>query len=124
MNKVLFLIIGVALASFRIFGGAVVSQVASGLPAMEHSELLPLFLPEGTETRQSSSYDPSGIELQDIEGHALAPIYSVSGFEEGKWLRFQFTGSIQIQFTNGKSGSTAVLSAMMFEGSMKPLRAK
>ena len=27
---------------------------------MEHPELLPLFLPEGTETRQSSSYDPSG----------------------------------------------------------------
>src|SRR6185437_2205991 len=36
------------------------SLVAPGLPMMEHPELLPLFLPDGTETRQSSSYDPSG----------------------------------------------------------------
>ena len=31
-----------------------------GLTTMEHPELLPLLPPDGTETRQSSSYDPSG----------------------------------------------------------------
>ncbi len=41
-------------------GGAVASPVAPGLPTMEHPELLPLLPPDGTETRQSSSYDPSG----------------------------------------------------------------
>jgi hypothetical protein len=47
-------------AQSNIFGGATAGLVSPGLSAMEHPELLPLFLPEGTETRQSSSYDPSG----------------------------------------------------------------
>ena len=49
-----------ALAQPKAFGGAVALPAAPGLPAMEHPELLPLFPPEGTETRQFSSYDPSG----------------------------------------------------------------
>src|SRR5271156_2233899 len=49
-----------ALAQWRAFGGAVASAVLPGLATMEHPELLPLLPPDGTETRQSSSYDPSG----------------------------------------------------------------
>ena len=49
-----------ALAQPKAFGGAVAGLAVPGLPAMEHPELLPLFLPEGTETRQFISYDPSG----------------------------------------------------------------
>jgi len=41
-------------------GGAVAALTTPGLETMEHPELLPLFLPDGTETRQSSSYDSSG----------------------------------------------------------------
>ena len=55
------------------------------------------------------------IELLDLEGHVLAPACTVSGFEQGKWLRYQFSGSIQVRLTNRKSGSTAVLSALMFD---------
>jgi D-arabinan exo alpha-(1,3)/(1,5)-arabinofuranosidase (non-reducing end) len=48
------------LAPPKAFGGAVADLVAPGLPTMDHPELLPIFLPDGTETRQSSSHDPSG----------------------------------------------------------------
>ena len=48
-----------ALAQPGAFGGAVAGPGAPGLSAMEQPELLPLFPPEGTETRQLSSYDPS-----------------------------------------------------------------
>jgi len=36
------------------FGGAVAALTTPGLDTMEHPELLPLFLPDGTETRQSA----------------------------------------------------------------------
>jgi hypothetical protein len=52
-------ILCLVLAQFRVLGGAVACQAAPGLPAMEHPEMLPLFPPEGTETGQFSSYDPS-----------------------------------------------------------------
>jgi len=64
-------------------------------------------------------YDKKGreetIELADMQGHGLAPACTVSNFEEGKWLRFQFSGSIQVRLTNRKIDSTAVLSALMFD---------
>lgn len=47
-------------APANVFSGVVAGLVAPGLPAMEKPELLPFFPPNGTETRQSSSYDPSG----------------------------------------------------------------
>jgi hypothetical protein len=53
-------LLGLAPAQASAFGGAVASWPAPGLAAMEHPELLPLFPPDGTETRQFSSYDPSG----------------------------------------------------------------
>ncbi|HVM51472.1 MAG TPA: DUF2961 domain-containing protein, partial [Candidatus Acidoferrum sp.] len=55
------------------------------------------------------------IELLDPRGHALAPACTVSSFETGKWLRWRFSGSIQVRVSNRKSGSTAVLSALMFD---------
>ncbi|HTV39739.1 MAG TPA: DUF2961 domain-containing protein [Candidatus Sulfotelmatobacter sp.] len=55
------------------------------------------------------------IELEDLNGHALAPACTVSDFQQGKWLRFKFSGSIQVRVTNQKSDSTAVLSALMFD---------
>jgi hypothetical protein len=55
------------------------------------------------------------IELLDLKGHLLAPACTVSNFEPGKWLRFQFSGSIQIHLVNRNSRSTAVLSALMFD---------
>jgi hypothetical protein len=55
------------------------------------------------------------IEVQDLAGHALAPACTVSGFEQGKWLRYQFSGSIRLHLSNQKSSSTAVLSALMFD---------
>jgi hypothetical protein len=55
------------------------------------------------------------IELLDLNGHALTPACAVSDFKVGKWLRFKFSGSIQIRLNNQKSGSTAVLSALMFD---------
>ena len=55
------------------------------------------------------------IELLDLEGHLLAPACTVSGFDQGKWLRCQFSGSVRVSLTNRKSGSTAVLSALMFD---------
>ncbi|HEV2456032.1 MAG TPA: DUF2961 domain-containing protein, partial [Verrucomicrobiae bacterium] len=48
------------LAQRAAFGGSVATLPAPGLAAMEHPELLPLFPPDGTETRQSSSHDPGG----------------------------------------------------------------
>ncbi|HEY1787675.1 MAG TPA: DUF2961 domain-containing protein, partial [Verrucomicrobiae bacterium] len=47
------------LMPFHSLGGAVAGPVVPGLAAMEHPELLPLLPADGTETRQSSSYDPS-----------------------------------------------------------------
>ena len=55
------------------------------------------------------------IELLDLDGHALTPVRTVSRFEQGKWLRYQFSGNIQVRLTNQKPGSTAVLSALMFD---------
>jgi hypothetical protein len=55
------------------------------------------------------------IELLDLQGHTLAPACTVSGFETGNWLRFQFSGNIQVRLRNRKSSSTAVLSALMFD---------
>jgi len=36
------------------------ARLATGLKAMEHPEWVPLFLPDGTETKQTISYDPTG----------------------------------------------------------------
>ena len=55
------------------------------------------------------------VELRDLKGNLLSPACTVSDFEQGKWLRFQFSGSIQVCLTNRKSSSTAVLSALMFD---------
>ena len=55
------------------------------------------------------------IEVQDLQGRALAPPCTVSDFKLGKWLRFKFSGSIQVRLTNLNSRSTAVLSALMFD---------
>jgi hypothetical protein len=55
------------------------------------------------------------IEILDLKGHLLNPTIAVSNFEAGKWLRFKFSGSIQIRISNHKSSSTAVLSALMFD---------
>lgn len=55
------------------------------------------------------------IELRDLEGRELAPACTVTNFEQGKWLRFQISGSVQVRVTSQKSGSTAVLSAVMFD---------
>jgi len=55
------------------------------------------------------------IELTDLQGHVLAPACTVSHFELGKWLRFKFSGNLQIRINNQKTGSTAVLSALMFD---------
>jgi hypothetical protein len=56
----LFWLFCLFMAQTAVFGGAVATPATPGLAAMEHPELLPLFLPDGTETRQSSSYDPGG----------------------------------------------------------------
>jgi hypothetical protein len=55
------------------------------------------------------------IEILDREGHVLVPARTVSDFEQGKWLKFEFSGSIQVRLTNRSSHSTAVLSALMFD---------
>jgi hypothetical protein len=55
------------------------------------------------------------IELLDLKGQVLVPACTVSHFEQGKWLRFKFSGNIQVRLTNRKSSSTAVLSALMFD---------
>lgn len=55
------------------------------------------------------------IEISDLAGHALIPACKVSDFEQGKWLRFKFSGSIQIRLHNQNGNSTAVLSALMFD---------
>jgi len=64
-------------------------------------------------------YDKAGreetIEVQDLKNHLLTPPIPVSNFEQGKWLRFKFSGNIQIRLTNQKANSSAVLSALMFD---------
>jgi D-arabinan exo alpha-(1,3)/(1,5)-arabinofuranosidase (non-reducing end) len=55
------------------------------------------------------------IELRNLNGHLLTPACTVNNFEDGKWLRFRFSGSIQIRLINRSSDSTAVLSALMFD---------
>jgi hypothetical protein len=55
------------------------------------------------------------VEIVDLEGHVLVPALTVSDFEQGKWLKFKFSGGIQLRLTNLKSNSTAVLSALMFD---------
>jgi hypothetical protein len=64
-------------------------------------------------------YDKAGreetIEVQDLQGHPLAPPCTVSDFALGKWLRFKFSGSLQLRLTNRNRSSTAVLSALMFD---------
>ena len=55
------------------------------------------------------------IELLDLQGHVLAPACTVTGFELGKWLRFRFSGTLQIRLTNQNSSTTALLSALMFD---------
>jgi hypothetical protein len=55
------------------------------------------------------------IEIRDLEGHVLVPANTVSDFEQGKWLRFKFSGSIRVRVANQNSRSTAVLSALMFD---------
>jgi hypothetical protein len=64
-------------------------------------------------------YDKAGrgetIELTDLQGHALAPACAVTNFKQGKWLRFRFSGSVQIRLVSQNSSSSAVLSALMFD---------
>ncbi len=64
-------------------------------------------------------YDKAGreesIEVQDLQGHVLVPARTVDNFQLGKWLRYQFSGSIQLRLINRNSKSTAVLSALMFD---------
>jgi Protein of unknown function (DUF2961) len=55
------------------------------------------------------------IEILDRENHVLVPARTVNDFEQGKWLKFEFSGSIQVRLTNRNSNSTAVLSALMFD---------
>jgi hypothetical protein len=55
------------------------------------------------------------IEIRDLKSRLLTPAIAVGDFEHGKWLRFKFTGSIQIHVINRNSESTAVLSALMFD---------
>ncbi|HEY1789686.1 MAG TPA: hypothetical protein VGJ73_16180, partial [Verrucomicrobiae bacterium] len=55
------------------------------------------------------------IELLDLEGRVLVPACSVTHFEQGKWLMFKFSGSVQVRVSNLNSNSTAVLSALMFD---------
>jgi hypothetical protein len=55
------------------------------------------------------------IEILDLAGHVLVPACNVNNFEQGKWLRFRFSGSIQIRVANQTSDSTAVISALMFD---------
>jgi hypothetical protein len=101
-----------------------ISYCARYLGALETSgsDTLTLYVND-TQPHQLALYvcdfDKAGreqtIELLDLEGHALAPARTVGNFEQGKWLRFQFSGSIQVRLGNQKSGSTAVLSALMFD---------
>lgn len=57
------------------------------------------------------------IEITDLGGHVLVSACTVSNFEEGKWLKFKFSGSIQVHLANLNKRSTAVLSALMFDQS-------
>ncbi len=55
------------------------------------------------------------IEVSDLKGRVLVPAQSVTNFQQGKWLRFQFSGNIQLRVKNENGKSTAVLSALMFD---------
>lgn len=58
------------------------------------------------------------IEIRDLHGKVLVPACTVSHFEPGKWIKFKFSGSIQVRVASLKSNSTAVLSALMFDPGM------
>ncbi len=101
-----------------------ISYCARYLGALETpgSDLLTLYVRD-TQPHQLALYvcdfDKAGreetIELADLNGHELAPPCTVSHFEQGKWLRFKFSGSIQVRLTNRNRASSAVLSALMFD---------
>ena len=55
------------------------------------------------------------IEVFDLAGHVLSPAQSVSGFEDGSWLRYRFSGSLKVHVVNRNPATTAVLSALMFD---------
>ena len=101
-----------------------ISYCARYLGALETSDSDSLTLYVGdTQQHQMALYvcdfDKAGreetIELRDLNGRLLTPACTVGNFEQGKWLRIQFSGSIQVHLVNRKSGSTAVLSALMFD---------
>jgi hypothetical protein len=56
------------------------------------------------------------IEILDMAGKVLAPAQNVAEFEKGKWLRYQFSGSIKIRLINRNPKTDAVISAIMFDG--------
>jgi hypothetical protein len=55
------------------------------------------------------------VEIQDLQGHTLVPPCTTSDFALGKWLRYKFSGNIQVRLTNHNNSSAAVLSALMFD---------
>jgi hypothetical protein len=56
------------------------------------------------------------IEILDLAGKVLAPAQNVADFQNGKWLNYQFSGSIKIRLTNRNPKANAVISAIMFDG--------
>ena len=124
-----------ALFVVMIFLGSSVLMIsnASGYtPPLSSTLTLPSYIGEGqnftlyvndTQPHQVALYvcdfDKIGrketIELCDLNGHLLTPPCRLSNFEEGKWLRFRFSGSIRIRLIDRSSDSTAVLSALMFD---------
>jgi hypothetical protein len=56
------------------------------------------------------------IEVLDLSDRVLAPAQNVAGFEKGKWLRYQFSGSVKIRLINRNPKTDAVISAIMFDG--------
>ena len=101
-----------------------ISYCARYLGALEtsNSDSLTLYVGD-TQPHQMALYvcdfDKAGrketIELRDLKGNLLTPACTLKDFAQGKWLRIKFSGSIQIHLINRKSGSTAVLSALMFD---------
>jgi len=101
-----------------------ISYCARYLGALEtsSSSLLTLYVSD-MEPHQLAvyvcDYDKKGreetIEIQDLQGHTLVSPCTVKDFQQGKWLRFKFSGSIKLLLANRNSGSTAVLSALMFD---------
>ena len=101
-----------------------ISYCARYLGALETSntDSLALYVSDAKPHKLSlyfCDFDKAGreetIEILDLAGHVLAPARTVSNFDQGKWLQFQFSGNIRIRLTNQKSNSTAVLSALMFD---------